>query len=366
MARIPGLNVNFDNISSATISRYVGRKYKNHVPSHHPLLFKIWERGNAMEGHGYQYSIPIRVPSPVGPKVSAVTDGYLPLPPPVEMGGFTDYTYTPAMFAMNVALDEYDIAAQGPGTTIIPYYQAKIDSAFDSFNEFYQASIWAAENALGSAGNYRGAMGSLRTYVNGGGTSTTGGALPPSKPNQTTAAVGTTPITLVAGVERNQTGGAYVCPNLFNPASPATPSVQLLAKVYNSTILNGAAADLIIMGEDLYGYFDSVVAAQQRYTGTGTDLATVGFESFNFKRANVVFDDNCPSDANQLTTNQNNIFCLSTENFFLYYNTMAPKFVRKDYPDRPLQNYQGLHILQLCSDHLGRRQARHAKVAQPS
>src|ERR1019366_8161995 len=120
--------------------------------------------------------------------------------------------------------------------------------------------------------------------------------------------------------------------------------------LYNSTVLNGSAADLGLMGESLYGYFDAVVAGQQRYTGSGVELATVGFTSFNFKQMNICFDDNCPSDANQLTTNYNQIFLLSTENLFVYYNTMAPKFVRKDYPDRPLQNYQGIHILQLCAN----------------
>ncbi len=364
MARMPGLNANFDNISSATISRYIGRKYTNHVPSHHPFLFKIFARGNAVEGHGYQYVEQVRYPSPVGPKPIGVADGYTPIPPPVEPGGFSALTYIPAFFAMNIAIDKYDEAAQGPGTTIVKYLETKMAYAMDTFMEFYQQSLWATPATVGATGNSKLAMCSIRALVNGGGTSTTGGANPAPKPAQLIAAVEANAPTLVAGIERNQAGAAYECSNIFNPTNPATPSVQLLATLYNACVLNSLAPDLCIMPEALYGYYDAVVAAQQRYTGA-SELAKVGFESFKFKQADVVFDDNCPSDANQGTTNQNQMFMLSTEHFYFRYDTLKPKFERADYPGLTLKNYMGTHMVQITSDHLGRRQARHAKVALP-
>lgn len=364
MARIPGINANFDNISGATISRYIGRKYVNHVPSHHPFLMRVFQRGNAQVGTGYQYVLPVRYPSPVGNKVQGISDGYAPIAPPVENGGLSDYTYTPAFFAMNVGLELYDEAAQGPGTTIIDYMQTRMDQSMDTFIEFYQSQLWAAENTVGSGSGSRTQLTSLRTLVNSGGASTTGGAIPAPKTNQLNAATGTSAITLVGGIERNAAGAAYVCSNVFNPTTAATPSVQLLGKIYNACVRNSDAPDLMIMGEDLYSYFDSVVAAQQRWVGS-MDLAKVGFPSFKYKSADIVFDEGCPSDVSKSTTNKNEIFCLNTEHFFFKYNTLQPKFERRDYPDRPIKNWMGTHMVQLVSDFLGRLQARHPLVAQP-
>lgn len=357
MARIAGINTNFDNINSATISAYMAKRYQNHVPSHHPVLYKIFARGQAKKGHGYKYVFQFRHPSPIGNVPVGVTDGFANIADPVERGGFTAYEWTPAMFAMNMGIEIYDIEAQDSETTLIDLYESRAEASFDTWDEFYQASIWALEATAGSGGASRTALCSIRTLFNGGGTSSTAGGVPDAKATQKVAAVGTTPLTLVGNVERNGIGGYYECVNLITAAT--NPSVTFLSRLYNMCVRNGEAPDLIILPEILYSYFDAQLAANQRYGES--ELAKIGFEAFRFKKAEVVMDDGCPQSANA-----NQIFVINTKYLHLRYNTMKPKFVRKDFPNKTLQNWQGTHILQLCSDYLGRTHARASSVNDPS
>lgn len=365
MARVPGLHSTFDNIASATINYFVRRDYQAVVASHHPLLFKLLSSGKTKEEHGYAYVCQWRYPYSVGPAPAGVSDGFANIADPVEMGGFTSFSFVPALFAMNVGIEIYDIMAQGSKTKIIDYYQSKIESAHDRWNEKYQTDIWAAEGNAGTGGSSKVVLGSLRTYFNGGGASTTGGGYVAAKTQQLTAAVGTTPLTVVGGVERNQANGAYACPMLYNPSTPAVPSGQLLERLYNGSRRNNRMVDMIAMPERLYSFYSNLLTGNQRYGES--KLAKMGFEAFRFKGAEVYMDDGVPSDdTGNSNQGQHQIFGWNSDYLWLYYNKEAPTFRRVDYPNKALRNYQGLHLIQLCSDNLGRDHFRHANVASPA
>lgn len=365
MARIPGLNTTFDNVSSATINYFVRKNYQAVVASHHPLLFQLISSGKTKEEHGYAYVCQFRYPYSAGPNPVGVSDGFNNIADPVEMGGFSAFAFIPALFAMNVGIEIYDIMAQGSRTKIIDYYQSRIEAAHDRWDEKYQTDLWAAEGSAGSGGASRTVLGSLRTYFNGGGGSTTGGGFVAAKTAQLVAAVGTTPLTVVGGVERNQAGGAYQCPMLYNPSTPAIPSAQLLERLYNGSRRNNRMVDLIALPERLYSFYSNLLTGNQRYGES--KLAKMGFEAFRFKGAEVYMDDGVPSD-DTANTNQgrHEMYGINSEYLWLYYNAEAPTFRRADYPNKLIRNYQGVHMIQLCSDNLGRDHFRHYNVANPA
>jgi hypothetical protein len=369
MARSPGLNPNFDNFTSSTISNYVNKKYRSMWAQKDPLIFRIMQAGNAKPNHGNKYVLQFSYPSPVINKPTGISDGFQAIPMPTQTGGFSAFEFTPAYFAMHCGIEKYEVKAQGGSTQLIDIVQATLDQNMNSWIQFYRRQFWAAEATAGSNGSQRNVLVSLRTMFNGGGTNTTGGGGDPApKAPQLTAAVGTTPLTLFGGVERNAPGGAYQCPNLFVPTTNFTPSATLLFRLYNSTMVEGAngSCDLMFMPENLYTYFDTIIASQQRWTGE-SQMAKLGFNAFRLKGCEVVFDDYVPSSVNLGVANSNQIFAINTESLRLFYDEEKPVFKKNPLPDRPgLENYTADHLLQLCTDDTGRRHSRMINISDVS
>jgi hypothetical protein len=364
---VPGANSNFDSLATQVINRWMSAKYASYYPSHHPFLFKLYKKGNITDGGtGPQFVYPFRYPSLNNPKVSGVTSGFNSLPAAVETGGISAHTFTPAQFGMLVAIETYLLNMEGSMTKKMDQVKTIMLQAMDAYAENHQAMLWAPEATVGSAGDTRYVMGSLLTYMNGGGTANNSTyPIPKPKPAQATVAVGTNPITKVGGVERNAAGGRYFQPNLYNPGSAATPSLNLLNILLSAATLNQEMPDLIILPEALYNFFMTTLQGLIRFGES--DLAKVGFKnSFEFRGADVIFDDGCPSSDLSGVANTNQIFCLNTDHFFLECDTMKPQFALVPVPDKLLLQWKSEQTIQLCFDHSGRLHSRHAKVGDPA
>lgn len=79
-------------------------------------------------------------------------------------------------------------------------------------------------------------------------------------------------------------------------ASATTSSTNILSRMntFWLTMLRGTdKPDIILCDATMYGYFEGALQPLQRFTET--DSAKAGFESYKYKSADLVYDDQCPS-----------------------------------------------------------------------
>lgn len=359
MASTSSINASFDNLATKTINRWMRDNYADAFTSHHPILAKMLDKGKIVKGGaGYQWYEPFEYPDWVGPAVVGVTSGYQDLPEATETGGFTMAGFTPAQFAILFAVETYDINAQGSETERINHVGSVMDKSKKKFFEFFQSQLWGAEGAAGSNGIARDTLGSLRTYLNGGGVAPPASANPQPKTAQLTAAVGTTPLTTIGGVDRTVSGGAYWCPNLYNPTTAATPTMNLFNTLYTTCTRGTDHPDIVFVDEALYNFMMTTLQSQQRFTQGR--LAELGFESFTWRGAEVVFDDGVP-----FADNQHQCFMLNMDYINLRYLSLQPQFELSLEPRKRTKQWVGEQTMQLTSSHLGRVHARHYRIANP-
>lgn len=369
MASVPGLNATFDNLSTESINRWMRKTFKNAFTGNHPLWAMLMKNGNIVKGGiGYAWYEPFYYPTLVGPAVVGVSDGFQQIAEATETGGKTMASYVPAQFAMQVAVEDYDIKAQGTETQMVDHIQSTLEISRAKYFEKFSAQLWAAEATAGSGGSSRTQLCSLRTLFNGGGTANGPNAAVEPQPHteQTIAAVGTTPITTVGGVNRTVAGGAYWCPNIYNPSTATTPSLYAFNKMYTRACRTGGKdgtdrPDLFLVPPILFDFFMTTLQNQQRWQGNG-QLAEMGFDdSFKFRGADVMYDDGVPA-----STNANQAFAMNTKYLHLRYDTLEPVFELRPVADKLIRNWMSSQILQLTSEHLGGVHSRHCKFSDPS
>lgn len=352
-------NPNFNELATTTLNRWMATNFADAFTGNNPVWFKLRAQGNVVTGGlGIKALEPTMYASPNGPQIEGVTDPYAEMTPS-ETEGWANAEYAWCEKRLSVSIPELVMDQQGSETQKINYLSTIKDISVDKFMEGLNLDIWAAEGAVGSAGNTRQKLGSLRTYFNRGGTSTT---------NQMTTyilteqvynagtqpggiAVGTTPITNVGNIERNQANGGWWCTPVQNPTSNVTMSLAAMNSAYNKTVVGSRHCDLIIMNSTGYGDFMSILQGFQRFTSGG--LADAGFDSFNFRGADVIFDDHCPA---------NTVFFLNTKYLKLRCLSMAPKFELKPDPNRTITNWNARWVGQITSGHLGRVHCRAANL----
>lgn len=369
MASVPGLNPQFDNLSVATINNWASDRFEDVYSSHHPVILKIWMNGNAKmkgDGHGYGYVAPFYIPVSTGNQPIGIADDYAELPDVQEDGGKSAFRWTPSMHVLQFMIPTYDDRAQGSETEKIDYLQTELDLSITKMLEYQNRMLFAPEGQVGANGMDRRFLASLLCLMNGGGANTTGTGPVAPLAQQLTVAVGTNPLTNIAGVERNAANAAYQCVCLQNPVTADNPSLQLMNRTYNLAVRGKDSPDLIIMPRDLYGYIETTLQSQTRYGNSDSQLAKLGFEAVRFKGADVVFDDLCPSSALSGVANTNQIFMLNTKKLKMYYDTMKPQFQLLPDPKRVGKYYRAEMIMQLVSSNLGRVHSRHAHVADPA
>lgn len=368
MASVPGLNANFDNTMTETINVWLSKEFANLYTANHPFWASLLRNGNMVKtGVGYQWYEPFLYPTNVGPMPTGVSDGFQEVADATEMGGKTMAAYTPAQYAMQVAVENYDIEAQGSETKMVDHIQGTFQAANYRYFETFANDLWAAEGAAGSNGQSKLKIGSLRTYLNGGGTTNGPSAdvIPQPHDEQKLAAVGTTPLTTVGGILRTGANGAYWCPNMYNPTVAATPTLTLFNRMVTISSRTGGpngtdSPDLMLLPNILFDWFMTTLQQQQRWAGNG-QLAEMGFkDSFKFRGCDVMFDDGVPH-----STNANQVFTINTKYFKLRYNTMKPQYTLAPIYNKLVRNWMSSQILQLTSENLGWH-SRHCKIADPA
>lgn len=375
---VSGINTNFNNNLAMTLAnKWMAPNCINIYSSNIPFFAQLRKRGQIVKGgNAYQWVVPFYYPVTTGPTLQAVSDPYADSVRATETGGISNLQFTPAQFLMNIAVADYDLNAQGSETRRVNYMDTIMEISKTKWVESLNSMLWASESTAGSNGSSRSRLGSLRTYINSGGSSTTDGGATPSRSYtdfgeaaasggvggwlSTVAPTGTT-LTTIGNVERNGVGGAYFCSNTVTTAKSA--SVALLNKMITYCTRGGDRPDTILMNSTLYPYYLGIIQSQQR-----TELKTYGkFEGFTWNGVDVLYDDTVPvGTANSYDGTASQIFVLNTDQISLYYDTMQPQF--KPLPDinRPtLNTYTSQQTIQLVIKHPGRLQGRYSNITNP-
>ncbi|HEV2471215.1 MAG TPA: phage major capsid protein, partial [Chthonomonadales bacterium] len=350
------LNTAFTQRLTITINRWLDANLLDLFSSHHPVFYRLRERGNIVAGGlGVNLIEPIFYPSTTGPQVAGVTDSWNPITHS-ETGNISAAQYTPAEYLLPVSISDYDLDLQGSDTMKVNYAESIMKISVAKFLEKLNSDIWAAEGVTGSDGSSRTTLGSLRTYFNGGGSSTTSLGTPAAISEQLVAAVGSAPLTSVGGIQRNAANAAYWCTPLINPGSAATISLEIVNNIISAATRNNDVPDLVILPRKRYDTFMSILQGYQRYTES--KLADAGFEAMRYRGADIIFDDNVPTAAPGY-----NIFAINTKYLKLRCKTMKPQFVMVTDPQRPIRAWLARWVGQLTSGNLGRVHCRHCNIA---
>jgi hypothetical protein len=367
---VNGINANYNNNATLTVlNAWLSANCADVYSSNSPFFARMRAAGRIKTGGiGYTWSEPFYYPVTTGPQLQGVSDMWADQVRPTETGGISQLQFTPAMFIMNVGIAKYDLKAQGSDTKRVDYLQTIMKISNTKWGETLNSQLWAAEGATGADGQSKAVLGSLRAYINGGGSSTTDGGATPARSASsfggTFTAVGTSAITKIGNVERNGVGGAYFCPNLYNKSGGDAATAMALNNLITYAARNEDRPTLILLPPRLYTYYLGIVQSQQR-----TDLKTYGkYEGFTWNGVDVMYDDNVPAGtdngASANTTGQ--IFCLNLDHLTLRYDTMKPQFTPYVDPLRTtLDNYTASQIIQLTTDHPGRVHSRNANVLYP-
>ena len=368
---VNGINTNFNNNATLTVlNAWLSSSCADIYSSNSPFFARMRKAGRMKTGgFGYTLVEPFYYPVTTGPSLQGVSDMWADQVRPTETGGISNLQYTPAMFIMNIAIAKYDLKAQGSDTKRVDYLETIKKISNTKWGEQLNAMLWAVESATGSDGQNKATLGSLRTYINGGGASTTDGGATPARSTTnfggTFTAVAQTgsAITKVGNVERNGVGGAYFCPNLYNKSGGDTASAGVLNKMITMCSRNDDQPDLILMGPLHYAYFLGVLQGQQR-----TDLKEYGnFQGFRWGGVDVMCDDNVPiGTQGSYDGTCGQIFVLNLDHLKMNFDTMKPSFTPYVDPLRTtLDNYTSSQIIQLSTSHPGRVHARNANVLYP-
>ena len=350
-----------DQKLSSMVNVWMAKNTAPAILGNNAVFFQMMKKGNVRTGgFGGQLIEPLRVPRADGPQVTGVTSGYTPVQQQ-EMTGITHSEWKMAEYYEPVSIEMYDVDQLKSPAGMLDWVQEVLLNARDRFVTRLNQDFWAAEGAVGAAGNQRNALGSIRAYINGGGGSTTdGGANPPALSGQLVAAVGTTPITKVGAIERNAAGAAYWCPFLFNPGPAANLSLRILNNMITRATRNSDKPDLMIHHPDQYDLLMSILQGYQRWDGNAdSKIAGVGFEGIKYRSVTILFDDSVP-----IISGAYQAFCLNTQYLKLRCKSMKPETMKHD-DQRPLRVWSMRMLLQMTSGWLGRCHSRHCNLAAP-
>ena len=350
-------NPNWNELATTTLNLWVSKNFANVFTGHNPLFYLLRKNGNVQTGGlGIKALEPLMYADPAGPMLEGVIDPYAEMTPS-ETVGWTNAEYTWCEKRLSVSIPELILDQQGSETQKINHLNTVKDISVKKFLEGLNFDMWRAEGAAGAAGNTRQYLASILCYLNRGGPSTTSTVTSYILGEQTFsgtnggAAVGTSPITNVGGIERNGANGAFWCTPVSNPGSNVTMSLAAMNAAYNLAVRDTDMPDLIVMNRSGYGDFMAIMQGFQRFTKGG--LADAGFDSMQFRGADIIMDDHCPAHT---------VLFINTKYLKLRCASMAPKFELKPDPHRTITNWNARWVGQITSGHLGRVHSRHSNI----
>lgn len=128
-----------------------------------------------------------------------------------------------------------------------------------------------------------------------------------------------------------------------NEATVGTITLAKMNRMYNTCQSKGGTPpSLIIMPSDIFGSYESLIQASQRFV-QDAKLAELGFTAYLHKGATVLFDDACPAGV---------VLYINTRHTYLVAMSRQPDAVPVQFPDRPVKGYLHTWAIALVSKRL--------------
>jgi len=347
--------ITMDGRLTLSINRWMQRNLADVFLGNHPIWAMLKKKGNMVTGGlGVQIQEPLFMPAPGGPQAEGIDDPYAELDHS-QMTGITSAVYTPAEYAIPLSAPIYDLKLQGSETKKVDYVESVMRVGLKRFFVKLHIHTWAAEGAAGAAGA-RNRLMSLRVAFNRG--TGTGTEEPAALPEQVGTAIGTSPITVVGGIDRNTNGNAYW-------STPCVTSATALSLTTVNHAISLATRmsdtpDLLIIGRNGFDKLVTTLQAEGQHNIFEVDEVMKKFSSIRYRGCYITFDDGVPPGTSGGTNTQ--MFVINTSHLRLNCDTMEPQFELRPDNKRQLKTWIGAWYGQYSSDDLGRVHARYSDL----
>jgi hypothetical protein len=352
---------------SAVIDKWLSSKHMSLFTQRSPF-FKILSDTGRIQGSGYGTNMrePVRTPTITGPQLQGVTNPYAGIEAQ-PMTGFTWAQWPLSEYVMDISWEEYDEKRAGGPVEMVNWVQAVLEQGHDKAMNKIMDDLWAAPESANSVG-VRNQIMSIRTALNGGGSSATDqGASPRAQASQTAtpivSASGASAQTTVGGIPRAASGAAYWCTPLVNGTPYGSPGATaltagVLSSIYNQAVQDTSHPNLIVTVDELQdklqllANFGGTNGGLMQQPGEKLDL---GFDYIQWRRAKIIFDRRCPTSgylSGTSTAIGNHMFVMNTNNFRLRMDGKKPKF-KEVVLNRPIKEQFGTWYMALTANHLG-------------
>jgi hypothetical protein len=350
-----------NGFTAAVRDRWLSANFMPLFTTRSPFIKMMMMRGSIKPaGYGNQMREPLMVPVLTGPQLTGVSTGYADNPAQ-PMTGFTSADYVLSEYAINVSVEDYQMAQAGGPEEMVRWHEAIFKNANIRALNKIRKDFWAAPEDANSAG-VRVQVASILTFVNGGTTTATdGGADPPAQAEQSATpyvkTTGSTAVTTVGNIPRAAVGAAYWCPPLLYTSATAL-TVQTLNDLYEAAFQDGEEPDIVIMPPGLFSKIQNLITVGGANGGQvfgESGSAKLGFSHVRFREAVVTVDRFCPTAgflSGTATATNNNVYVLNLKHMKLRLSGKQPKY--KDVPTTQLiEQSVGAWRLALTADHLG-------------
>lgn len=283
-------NPNTSHYSTA-VGAWIGDNFEQQFTRQNALLARLHTGKGFKTGSAYLVQ---PVSQAANPTVAGVSNFTAPMSIPADQGLSAIYTWS--WYQGLTAINKQEEAAINTEYEMVDLLQSRLEDTIASFAQLIGQDLYSATNA--SLGKIAGIPYAV------------------DDANVVFGTIDRTSAPWWKSVVQNAVG---------------TLTLQKMNSIYNQLQAStGHAPNIIVMPPDLYGAFESLILASQRFT-QDYRMAEYGYTAYLFKGATVLFDSLCPAGT---------VFYLNDQDIFLVSATREPTSDPVEFPDRLVKGYK--------------------------
>lgn len=295
--------ISFDSsLYAAAVGQWLSENFEPQFARHRAVFAKLQSDGAIKVGGAYLIA---PVTKDKNPSVQGVTNFAAAMSIPADQGAGAQYNWS-WYEGLTVINKAEEMAIEGE-VGMVDLLEARLNETIASFVEVVNADLFSATDAS-------------QSKIAG---------LPYAM--QTTGSFG--------GIDR----ATNTWWQAQNESTVGTITLAKINRMYNKCQSQGGTPpNLIIMPEDIFGSYESLLQASQRFV-QDAKLADLGFTAYLHKGATVLFDGLCPAGV---------VLYVNTRYTYLVAMTRQPDAVPVQFPDRPVKGYLHTWAIALVSRRL--------------
>jgi hypothetical protein len=295
--------INFDNgLYSSAVGQWLNENHEPQFAKHRAVLAKLQTDGAIKVGGAYLVA---GVSKAANPSVQGVTNFASGMTIPADQTSGAQYVWS--WYQGLTVINKAEESVINTETEMIDLLESRLQETVASFADVVSADLFSATDASQSK------IAGLPYAMSASGS--------------------------FGGIDR--TSNTWWRANTETSVGAIT--LAKVNRMYNTCQNQGGTPPtLIIMPVDIFGSYESLIQASQRFVQDDR-IADLGFTSYLHKGATVLFDNNCPSGT---------VLYVNTRHTYLVAMTRQPDAVPVQFPDRLVKGYIHSWALALVSRRL--------------